>query len=122
MPAEHKRSTRVAERVQQELSSMLLQEYSNPRLSAVVVTRVEVSDDLQQAHIHVRHLTSSSQSAQRGVLNALAGVGGKLRRQLAGVLQLRRMPELRFHYDEGHDHRSRVEELLAEIHREKEPS
>jgi ribosome-binding factor A len=42
-----------------------------------------------------------------------------LRREVTRRLSLRHAPTLTFHYDEGVEHMSRVEELLAEIERER---
>ena len=41
-----------------------------------------------------------------------------IRRALAQRLQLRRVPEIAFHYDESVAHQARVEELLDDIKRE----
>jgi ribosome-binding factor A len=49
------------------------------------------------------------------VLKSLTRGAGRLRRLIAPRLELRRSPELRFHYDAGHDASRRVEELLHEI-------
>ena len=48
-------------------------------------------------------------------MKSLAKGAGRLRRLIAPRLELRRSPELRFHYDAGHDASRRVEELLHEI-------
>ena len=44
-----------------------------------------------------------------------------LRRSIAPRLGLRRVPELRFHYDSGQDAIDRIETLLGEIERERVP-
>jgi ribosome-binding factor A len=46
---------------------------------------------------------------------------GRLRRGLGQAVPLKRLPELRFHFDDGPDARARVDELLAEIAREPKP-
>ncbi|HWZ92832.1 MAG TPA: ribosome-binding factor A, partial [Polyangiaceae bacterium] len=53
-------------------------------------------------------------------LKSLARGAGRLRRLIAPRLELRRSPELRFHYDTGHDAARRVEEILHEIKRDEE--
>jgi ribosome-binding factor A len=45
----------------------------------------------------------------------LAGAAGRLRSAGAPALRLKRVPELRFAYDEGLDAARRVEELLREV-------
>ena len=54
--------------------------------------------------------------ARRAMLAGLEAAGGRLRREVAKAVTLRRAPELRFLYDEGQDSAYRVEEILREIH------
>src|SRR4051812_9269389 len=91
-------------------------EVDDPRLAAVVITTVDVTDDLMSARIGVRLLVGDEDPKVRAlVLKSLAKGAGRLRRLIAPRLELRRCPELRFHYDAGHDASRRVEELLHEI-------
>ncbi len=48
-------------------------------------------------------------------MRSLHRAGGRIRRLLAPRLELRRVPEISFSYDTGHDARRRVDELLDEI-------
>jgi len=52
---------------------------------------------------------------RRQCVKQLQLLAGRLRRSLAPVLGLRRIPELRFEFDEGLDAQQRVEEILQEI-------
>ena len=47
-------------------------------------------------------------------------VSGRLRKEVARAVALRRAPELRFIYDAGQDSALRVEEILREIRAEDE--
>lgn len=115
-----KRSSRVSERLREEVSARL-RTLDDPRLLGIVITRVEMTDDLQLARIYVRReLGISDESERRALLRGLASASGKLRRDVGQVLSLRYSPELKFFYDEGLDAINRVEELLKEIHAEDE--
>jgi ribosome-binding factor A len=117
-----KRSARVAERVREEIATALARDLQDPRLAYVVVTRVEMPDDLQLARVRVRLAAGGDDPAQRKrALNGLRAAGGQLRKRVGQALGLRRTPELEFHYDEGQDASTRVEELLEEIRRERPP-
>ncbi|WP_437670904.1 30S ribosome-binding factor RbfA [Sorangium sp. So ce131] len=110
-----KRATRVAERLREDLSS-LLRELSDPRLAGVLVSRVELTDDLQSARIYVRNeLGVEDAAARRALLKGLEAASGRLRRDVARTMGLRVVPTLRFFYDEGIDAQRRVEDLLREI-------
>jgi ribosome-binding factor A len=117
---EIKRAVRVAGRVREELAAQL-RGMRDPRLSEVVVTTVEMTDDLQLARIYVRHqVTTVDERERRALLKALSNAGGRLRRDVAKAVSLRYAPTLKFYYDEGPEKRERVEELLREIELERQ--
>src|SRR3954453_3182686 len=116
MTTDGRRGKRVAELIRAYLAELMRREVDDPRLAAVVITTVDVTDDLMSARIGVRLLVGDEDPKLRAiVLKSLSRGGGRLRRLLAPKLELRRSPELRFHYDDGHDASRRVEELLHEI-------
>jgi ribosome-binding factor A len=111
-----RRGKRVAELIRAYLAELMRREVDDPRLAALVITTVDVTDDLMSARIGVRLLVGDEDPKVRaGALKSLAKGAGRLRRLIAPRLELRRSPELRFHYDTGHDASRRVEELLHEI-------
>ncbi|HYQ00094.1 MAG TPA: 30S ribosome-binding factor RbfA [Polyangiaceae bacterium] len=119
MTTDGRRGKRVAELLRAHLAELLRREVDDPRLAAVVITTVEVTDDLMSARIGVRLLVGDEDAKVRTtVMKSLSKGAGRLRRLIAPRLELRRSPELRFHYDAGHDASRRVEELLHEIHAE----
>ncbi|MDI1475542.1 30S ribosome-binding factor RbfA [Polyangium sp. y55x31] len=110
------RSARVAARVREELAA-LLRDMADPRLFGVLISRVEMTDDLQTARVFVRHELGAAQGEpeRRSMLKGLEAAGGRLRRDVGKAVQLRRAPDLKFIYDTGQDSAYRVEELLHEI-------
>jgi ribosome-binding factor A len=125
MTGEAKRSSKVASRIQEEIASAL-RGLDDPRVAGVVVSRVEVTDDLQSARVYVRHrglaagpaADDQASSTRKALLRGLEAASGRLRRTVARAVALRYAPSLRFFYDEGPDAMSRVEDLLREIKRE----
>ena len=116
MTGDGRRGKRVAELIRAYLAELLRREVDDPRLAALVITSVEVTDDLMSARVGVRVLVGDQDPKIRAaVLKSLTRGAGRLRRLIAPRLELRRSPELRFHYDAGHDASRRVEELLHEI-------
>jgi ribosome-binding factor A len=109
-----KRSARVAERVRAELSAKL-RDMRDPRLSGVLVSRVEMPDDLQSAKVFVRREMGAEPQVQKTMMKGLEAASGRLRKEVAGALSLRYAPSLRFFYDEAPDAVDRIEELLREI-------
>ncbi len=110
------RVRRVEEGVRVEVASLIATEIKDPRAAGAIVTRVEMGGDLRAARVHVRLLEGGDDLARRReVVDALRRASGMLRREVTQRLGLRYAPELKFHYDDGVDHMSNVERLLAEI-------
>ena len=115
-----RRTKRVAELIQRHFADILRREVDDPRLAAVVVTGVEISDDLMIAKIGVRLLVADDDERQRkSIVDRLRRAAPRLRRVITPRLELKRAPELRFHYDVGPDAQQRVSELLREVDAER---
>ena len=115
-----RRTKRVAELIQRHFAEILRREVDDPRLAAVVVTGVEISDDLMIAKIGVRMLVADDNERQRrSIVELLRRAAPRLRRVITPRLELKRAPELRFHYDVGPDAQQRVSELLREVDAER---
>ena len=115
-----RRAERVAERIKTELMALLLRgAVRDPGAQDGLITQVVVSDDLSHARVYVRLLREEAdEPAQKRLISALSRAAGFLRRELAGRIELKHQPELRFFWDDGLDRAARVEQLLAEIERE----
>ena len=116
MPEDVKRSQRVAGRLREELAWMIERDVRDPRVRGVIVSRVEMPDDLRLARVFVRFLEGGGDEERRKeALTGLARAAGMLRRTAASRMGLRYAPELKFAYDEAQDDRDRIEELLHEV-------
>jgi ribosome-binding factor A len=116
-----RRTKRVAELIQRHFADVLRREVDDPRFAAVVVTGVDVSDDLLIAKIGVRLLVADDDQRQRrDIVDRLRRAAPRLRRAITPRLELKRAPELRFHYDVGPDAHQRVSELLREVEAERQ--
>lgn len=92
---------------------MLLRDLSDPRLQMIYVTDVTVDRELSYADVYVSALEGSARS--REVLEGLESASGYIRRQLAGKVELRSFPRLRFFWDPTPENADRIEKKLAEI-------
>ena len=110
------RAKRVATAIRARLAELLSRDVSDPLLSGIVVTDVELPDDLSVARVKARLLTGGDRDdLRRQSVRALERASTRLRRGLGRSLALKRVPELRFFYDTGADAQDRVNALLAEI-------
>lgn len=121
MPSEGRRALRVADLLRERLTGAMRTELSDPLIVSVVITSLEVTDDLGVARVGVRLLVGDERPEDRKqVIRHLQRASGRLARAVSPGLRLRKVPELRFHYDAAHDAERRVDELLREIARDDE--
>ena len=117
--AQGHRPDRVADQIRQELSELLSRgAVHDPGIGFITLTRVKVSPDLQLARVYYTSLGDAA--ARRETVKALARATPFFRRQVGSRLQLRRVPEIEFHFDESVGHQDRVEQILRELHEEEE--
>jgi len=114
------RVERIADRIQQELAELLLRNLSDPRLHMIYVTDVTVDREMSYADVFVSALEGSTRS--REVLAGLESASGFIRRELAGRVELRTFPRLRFHWDPTPENADSIERKLAEIRNKKKVS
>lgn len=107
------RAQRVAERIHEELSILLLMEVADPRLETVSITDVRVDRELAFANIYVSSIEGSD--AAPDIIDGLKHASGFLRRELAHKIQLRSFPRLRFYWDPTPEHVDNIDQLLASL-------
>lgn len=110
---------RIQELIHTHLSSLLLTEVTDPALQGVTVTEVRVDREIEYAEIYVNALGDDSRQPE--VMAGLKRANGFLRRELAHRLSIRKMPVLRFHWDEQLAVGDHMEALLDAIKAELPP-
>ena len=93
------RLARVAEVIREVASQTILFELGDPRVKGVTVTRAEVSGDLQHAKVHVSIMGTAQE--QKLCMHGLKHAAGFVQSRLAGRLQTRFTPTIKFILDEG---------------------
>jgi ribosome-binding factor A len=107
------RLQRIADRIRQELSEMLIRELNDPRLKQIFVTDVKIDKELAYADVYVSAVEGVSRSAD--VLAGLESASGFIRRTLSSRVELRAFPRLRFHWDMTPENADHIERILAEL-------
>jgi len=111
------RSSRVGEQIREDLTELLAREVHDPGVGFLTITRVQVTADLQIARAY--YTTLGDAQARTETRRARARATPFLRRQLGRRLQLRRVPERQFFFDESVERLDRVERILQEIQAER---
>jgi len=111
------RPDRVGDQIRQELSELLSRGVvHDPGIGFITLTRVTVSPDLQLARVYYTMMGEAT--ARRDTAKALQRATPFFRRHVGARLQLRRVPELEFRFDESVGHQDRIEQILRDLHEE----
>jgi ribosome-binding factor A len=107
------RASRVGDQIRAELASLLAREVHDPGIGFLTITHVKVSPDLQQARVY--YTTIGDAKARQESARALGRATPFLRRQVGQRLNLKRVPELAFFFDEAIEKGDRIEQILHEL-------
>ena len=114
-----RRAERVSNLIRQEISELLQIQVNDPRLKSFIsVTRVITTDDLRQSKVYVSVLGDVDKKDE--VLKGFRAASNYLRRELAGRLFLRRVPELTFYSDDSIEDGARILNLIDRVTAEDE--
>jgi ribosome-binding factor A len=107
------RNARLNEQLKREISDILARKVRDPRVGRVLVTEARVTADLWLARVFFRPLDGSQDAEE--ALQGLTAAAPFIRTELAKVLHVRRIPELRFLHDTTLDSAIRIEAVLREV-------
>lgn len=93
------RSLRMAEAIREVVSSAILFEVSDPRVTGITVLRSEVTGDLKNATVYVSIMGTDQE--QTVAMKGLQSAAGFLQAKVAARLQTRSTPHLTFKQDVG---------------------
>ena len=117
---EGKRSEKVADLIQKEVSEMLLKSIKDPRIGFVTITRVAVSEDCRFAKVYFS--VAGTPAEKESSVKGLDSAKGYVRKELGRRLQLRYTPEIVFQFDPSIEYAIHMEELIRDLHLGKEPA
>ena len=113
MPAEFSRTQRLGEQIKRDLALLIQRELKDPRVGMVTVNFVDLSKDLSYADVNVTALVSND-SDEKIIesLTILNEASTFLRTELGRALKVRKVPHLRFHYDDSLKRGARINALI----------
>ena len=108
-----KRSLRVGDQILKEISYLLLERVTDPRVKGVTITGVDLSNDLKRARVFFSIMGARDQvkRAQTGLDSAK----GYIKREMGFRLALKYIPEIVFIYDPSLKSGSEMEELFEKL-------
>ncbi len=113
MPVEFNRTQRLGEQIKRDLALLIQRELKDPRIGMVTVNFVDLSRDLSYADVNITVLvTDDSDEKIVESLTILNEASTFLRMELGRALKARKVPHLRFHYDDSLKRGARINALI----------
>ncbi|OGB88351.1 ribosome-binding factor A [candidate division WOR-1 bacterium RIFCSPLOWO2_02_FULL_46_20] len=107
------RIERVAELIKKEISGIIREDVSDPRIGFVSITRVDVSSDLENAKVFISIL--GGENVKKESMHGLQSATNFIRGKLGNLLEMRLVPEIRFVRDDSLEKASQVLGIISKI-------
>lgn len=115
---EVRRSEKVADLIQKEISEMLTRTLKDPRIGFVTITRVSVSEDCRRANVYFS--VAGTFEERKSSLEGLNSARGYVRKELGRRIRLKYTPDILFHFDPSIEYAIHIEEIFHQIREEKQ--
>ena len=110
------RILRVNSEIQKAISE-IISELKNPNIKGLItVTKVETTSDLDQSKIYI---SIFEEDIREDVFNAIKHSAGFIRRELARIVDLRKVPYLTFFLDNSYDYGKKIDETISKINQDR---
>ena len=96
----------------QKVISQILMETKNQKLKSVVLTGVEITNDLSYAKVYY---TIIDDVDKKEIEESLEKNKSFIRGQISKRVDIRHTPELRFYYDKSIEYGDRIEKIISDI-------
>lgn len=93
----------------EEISMILMEEVKDEDLKDVIITGVDVTNDLSYAKVY---FTLYNKEKRKEVLLALNNASAFMRGKLAERIEIRHTPELKFIYDESEEYGEKIDKII----------
>ena len=115
---EGRRSDKVADLIQKEISQMLMRSLKDPRIGFVTITKVAVSEDCRMAKIYFS-VAGSLDERERST-EGLNSAKGYVRKELGRRIRMKYTPEITFQFDPSIEYAIHIGEVIEQIKKERE--
>lgn len=113
----NKRINRISEEVRRVVSELLFNGLKDPRINHMAsVTSVEVTRDLSFANIYISVLGDDTE--KENTLLGLESAKGFIRKEIGNRIELRHVPEPKFHLDESIENAMHMAELIDKVNKD----
>ena len=99
----------------EEISKIIRTEVKDKNIEFVTITNVKISSDLSYAKVY---FTTLKDDKRTEVTKALNKASKFIRTVLCSKVEIHKMPELNFVYDESIEYGNKIEKIISEIKEE----
>ena len=111
------KTERLANLLVKEISQILMTEIKDEDIKFVTITHIDLSTDLSYAKVYC---TTLNDDTRVKCIHDLNGAKGFIRNELIKrKLEMRKIPELNFVFDESIEYGNKIEKIIEEIHKDK---
>ena len=98
------------------ISKIINEEVKDDDIKFVTITAVDITNDLSYAKVYFTTLEDDKKKVE----NALNKASGFIRSCLCEKVQIRKMPEIHFVYDESIEYGKKIDDIIERINNEKQ--
>jgi len=110
------RAKKVASLFVKEISYIIMEEVKDPDIKFVTITDCDVTNDFSYAKVY---FTVLDKNRKEKTIKALNRAANYIEIELSKRIDIRKMPDISFHYDESIDYGQMIEAKINEINQEK---
>lgn len=109
------KSKKVSSLLVREISMIILEEIKDPHVRYVTITDCDVSNDLSYAKVYFTCLNRDYREETERALNKAANY---IEISLSKKIEIRKMPQISFHYDTSIEYGEEIEKKIEELKKE----
>ena len=110
------RSDKVSDLLKKEISIIISNKIKDPRLTNINITAVKVSNDIGIANVFYTIIGEPIQKDKSKIDDTILDkLSGMVRSNLAKKIKIRRIPKIKFRFDESIEYSENIEKLLKTL-------
>ena len=104
---------RMEKILEREISSIIFEDVKNEKIKFVTVTKVSLTNDLSLATVY--YTVFGKEEQINASIEALNEAKGFIRTSLSKRIEVKKVPDLKFKYDESFEQGNRIEQILKNL-------
>ena len=106
------KSQKIGSLFEREISQIIMEEIKDPNIRFVTITGCDVTNDLSFAKVY---FTTLKDEYREDTLKALNKAANFIELALSKKIEIRKMPQISFHYDSSYDYGKSIDDKIEEI-------